>query len=109
MFRVAEERTLTPEETAVVNWIAEDFKRENLVDFRDDPIALIRVAEQVRRALDEADRTEKFEIFCPFLMPSNERPTHLSVTVTWSMLKQMAQYGAKDKLLTVKRLEWVNE
>jgi molecular chaperone DnaK len=66
----------------VVNWIAEQFKKENGIDLRNDRMALQRLKEAAEKAKIELSGLMSTGINLPFITAINGEPKHLDLTLT---------------------------
>ena len=66
----------------VMNWLAENFKRENGVDLRNDRMALQRLKEAAEKAKIELSGLTTTNINLPFITAVNGEPRHLEATLT---------------------------
>ncbi len=73
----------------VVEWLAEEFKREQGIDLRRDRMALQRLKEAAERAKIELSSTLQTEINLPFITANASGPKHLVVTLTRARLEQL--------------------
>jgi molecular chaperone DnaK len=73
----------------IVNWIAEEFKKEQGVDLRDDRMALQRLREAAEKAKIELSSALQTEINLPFITATNSGPKHMVMTLTRSKLEQL--------------------
>lgn len=64
-------------DNAIINWLAEEFKNDEGIDLRDDPMALQRLKEAAEKAKIELSSTTSSEINLPYIMPVNGIPKHL--------------------------------
>ena len=74
----------------IIDWLAEEFLREEGVDLRKDPMALQRLKEAAEKAKIELSRTTSTEINLPYIMPVNGVPKHLVKTLTRAKFEQLA-------------------
>jgi len=74
----------------IINWLAEEFKREEGIDLRQDPMALQRLKEAAEKAKIELSSTTTSEINLPYIMPVNGIPKHLVKTLTRAKFEQLA-------------------
>ena len=86
----------------IIDWLADEFQKEEGVDLRQDPMALQRLKEAAEKAKIELSSTTSTEINLPYIMPVNGIPKHLVKTLTRAKFEQLA-----DKLIqaTVKPCE----
>jgi len=78
----------------IINWLAEEFEKEEGIDLRKDPMALQRLKEAAEKAKIELSSTTSIEINLPYIMPVNGIPKHLVKTLTRAKFEQLA-----DKLI----------
>ena len=74
----------------IIDWLAEEFLREEGVDLRKDPMALQRLKEAAEKAKIELSCTTSTEINLPYIMPVNGVPKHLVKTLTRAKFEQLA-------------------
>ena len=73
----------------IVDWLAEEFKRDQGIDLRNDRMALQRLKEAAERAKIELSTTMQTEINLPFITADPSGPKHLVMTLTRSKLEQL--------------------
>ncbi|MBQ6599806.1 MAG: molecular chaperone DnaK [Lentisphaeria bacterium] len=74
---------------AVIDWLADEFKKENGVDLRNDPQALQRLKEAGEKAKIELSSAASSEINLPFITMNQSGPLHLQKTLTRAQLEQL--------------------
>ena len=74
----------------IIDWLAEEFLREEGVDLRKDPMAFQRLKEAAEKAKIELSSTTSTEINLPYIMPVNGVPKHLVKTLTRAKFEQLA-------------------
>lgn len=79
----------------IIDWLADEFKSEEGIDLREDPMALQRLKEAAEKAKIELSSSTQTEINLPYIMPVNGIPKHLVKTLTRSKFEQLA-----DKLIS---------
>jgi molecular chaperone DnaK len=75
----------------VVDWLAEEFKRNQGIDLRSDPQALQRLYEAAERAKVELSTTTQTQINLPFITADASGPKHLNMSLTRSTFDQLTQ------------------
>jgi molecular chaperone DnaK len=75
----------------VVDWLAEEFKRDQGIDLRNDPQALQRLYEAAERAKVELSTTTQTQINLPFITADASGPKHLNLSLTRSKFDQLTQ------------------
>ncbi len=73
----------------IMNWIADEFKRESGIDLRSDRMALQRLKEAAEKAKIELSTTMQTEINLPFITADASGPKHLQMNLTRSKLEQL--------------------
>ena len=73
----------------VIDWIADEFKKENGIDLRNDKMALQRLKEASEKAKCELSTNLQTEINLPFITADSSGPKHLTMTLTRSKLEQL--------------------
>ena len=74
---------------AVIDWLADEFKKENGVDLRNDPQALQRLKEAGEKAKIELSSAASSEINLPFITMNQSGPLHLQKTLSRAQLEQL--------------------
>ncbi|WP_373763643.1 molecular chaperone DnaK [Porphyromonas loveana] len=74
----------------IIDWLAEEFKAQEGVDLRQDPMAMQRLKEAAEKAKIELSSTTSTEINLPYIMPVNGIPKHLVMTLTRAKFEQLA-------------------
>ncbi|MFQ3663084.1 MAG: molecular chaperone DnaK [Chloroflexaceae bacterium] len=73
----------------IIDWLAEEFRKEQGVDLRQDRMALQRLKEAAEKAKMELSSVGQTEINLPFITADSSGPKHLSVTLTRAKLEQL--------------------
>lgn len=74
---------------AIIAWLADEFKADEGLDLRKDPMALQRLKEAAEKAKIELSSTTSTEINLPYIMPVNGIPKHLVRTLQRSKFEQL--------------------
>ena len=74
----------------IIDWLAEEFLKDEGVDLRKDPMALQRLKEAAEKAKIELSSSTSTEINLPYIMPVNGVPKHLVKTLTRAKFEQLA-------------------
>jgi molecular chaperone DnaK len=74
---------------SIINWLAQEFKNDEGIDLRQDPMALQRLKEAAEKAKIELSSTTSSEINLPYIMPVNGIPKHLVRTLQRSKFEQL--------------------
>ncbi len=73
----------------VIDWIVDEFKKDQGIDLRQDRMALQRLKEAAEKAKIELSSTQSTEINLPFITADASGPKHLSLQLTRSKLEQL--------------------
>jgi molecular chaperone DnaK len=73
----------------VIDWLADEFKKEYGIDLRDDAMALQRLKEAAERAKCELSSTLETTINLPFITADASGPKHMNITLARSKLEQL--------------------
>lgn len=77
-------------DNVVINWILDEFKKENGIDLSKDKMALQRIKDAAEKAKIELSGTQQTEINQPFITMDATGPKHLSLTLSRSKLESLA-------------------
>lgn len=73
----------------IVNYLADEFKKESAIDLRDDKLALQRLREASEKAKVELSSTAQTEINLPFITADQAGPKHLAIKLTRAKLEAL--------------------
>ncbi|KAB2903758.1 MAG: molecular chaperone DnaK [Anaerolineae bacterium] len=73
----------------IINWVADEFKKESGIDLRGDRQALQRLKEAAESVKKELSSTTSAEINLPFITADQSGPKHLNMTLTRSKLEEL--------------------
>jgi len=73
----------------IINWLAEEFKAEENMDLRKDPMALQRLKEAAEKAKIELSSTSTTEINLPYVTATASGPKHLVRTLSKAKFEQL--------------------
>lgn len=76
----------------VIDWLAEEFKKDEGIDLRKDPMALQRLKEAAEKAKIELSSSTSTEINLPYIMPVDGIPKHLVKTLSRAKFEQLADH-----------------
>jgi molecular chaperone DnaK len=75
----------------IVDWMADEFKADNGMDLRKDPMALQRLKEEAEKAKCELSTSMQTEINLPFITADASGPKHLNTTLTRAKFEQITE------------------
>ena len=73
----------------IINWLAEEFKSEENIDLREDPMALQRLKEAAEKAKIELSSSAQTEINLPYVTATASGPKHLVRSLTKAKFEQL--------------------
>ncbi len=76
----------------VIDWLAEEFKKDEGIDLRKDPMALQRLKDAAEKAKIELSSGTTTEINLPYIMPVDGIPKHLVRTLTRAKFEQLVDH-----------------
>jgi len=76
----------------IINWLAEEFKKDFNVDLRKDPMALQRLKEAAEKAKIELSSSNQTEINLPYIMPIDGIPQHLVRSISRAQFEQLCDH-----------------
>jgi len=74
----------------VMDWVCDEFKKEQGIDLRQDKMALQRLKDASEKAKKELSTVAQTEISLPFITADASGPKHLSITLSRSKLEQLS-------------------
>ncbi|QXD26257.1 molecular chaperone DnaK [Opitutia bacterium ISCC 51] len=79
-------------DTAIIDWMIEEFKSENGIDLRNDPMALQRLKEEAEKAKIALSSAQSTDINLPFITADATGPKHLNVQLSRSKFEQLTDH-----------------
>ena len=76
---------------ALIDWVAEEFKKTSGIDVRKDPMALQRLKEACEKAKIDLSSLMQTDVNLPFITADASGPKHLQVTITRSKFEQLIE------------------
>ncbi len=73
----------------VMDWLCDEFKRDQGIDLRQDKMALQRLKEAAEKAKSELSTVQQTEVNLPFVTADASGPKHLNITLTRAKLEQL--------------------
>jgi len=73
----------------IMDWLCDEFKKEQGIDLRQDKMALQRLKEAAEKAKCELSTVQQTEVNLPFVTADASGPKHLNITLTRSKLEQL--------------------
>ena len=90
-------------DNAIINYIADEFKKEKGVDLRNDNMSLQRLKEESEKAKKELSSVTSTTINLPFITATNEGPQHLNMTLTRAKFNELTNDLVQRTITPVKK------
>ncbi|MCV2885123.1 molecular chaperone DnaK [Aestuariibacter sp. AA17] len=87
----------------VINYLVEEFKKDQGVDLRKDPLAMQRLKEAGEKAKIELSSAQQTEVNLPYITADASGPKHLTIKVTRAKLESLVEDMVKESLVPVKQ------
>jgi molecular chaperone DnaK len=75
----------------IVDYLADEFKKETSVDLRNDKLALQRLKEEAEKAKKELSTTTQYEVNLPFISMNAQGPLHLNIKLSRAKLEALVE------------------
>jgi molecular chaperone DnaK len=75
----------------LLDYIADEFKKQESIDLRKDPMALQRLREAAEKAKMELSQLMQTEVNLPFITATSDGPKHLNLTITRAKFEQLVE------------------
>jgi len=76
---------------ALINYLADQFKKENSIELHSDPLAMQRLKEAAEKAKIELSSSQQTEVNLPYITADNTGPKHLVVKLTRAKLESLVE------------------
>ncbi len=86
----------------IIDYLADEFKKENSIDLKNDKLALQRLKEAAEKAKIELSSTTQTEVNLPFITADASGPKHLQLTMTRAKLESLVADLLKRSIEPVK-------
>ena len=90
-------------DNAVIDYLAEEFKKENGIDLRQDPTSLQRLKDAAEKAKKELSTTLSSNINLPFITAVNGVPAHLNMDLSRSKFEELTEHLVEKTVDPVKQ------
>jgi molecular chaperone DnaK len=87
----------------IIDFLAEDFKKNEQIDLREDSMALQRLKEAAEKAKIELSSSTQTEINLPYVTATSSGPKHLVTTLTRAKFEQLSDTLVKRSMEPVKK------
>ncbi|OUU01988.1 MAG: molecular chaperone DnaK [Flammeovirgaceae bacterium TMED32] len=90
-------------DAVIIDWLAEEFIKDENIDLRKDPMALQRLKEAAEKSKIELSSSSSTEINLPYIMPVDGIPKHLVRTLSRAVFEQLAGSLVRRSMDPVKK------
>ena len=73
----------------ITDWIIDEFKKEQAIDLRNDPMALQRVRDEAEKAKKELSSTTEYDINLPYITVDSSGPKNLAMTINRAKFEEL--------------------
>jgi len=87
----------------LIDYLAEEFKKDNKVDLKGDPLAMQRLKEAAEKAKIELSSSQQTEVNLPYITADASGPKHLVVKLSRAKLESLVEKLVADSLIPVKQ------
>jgi molecular chaperone DnaK len=87
----------------VINYLVDEFKKDQGVDLRKDPLAMQRLKEAGEKAKIELSSAQQTEVNLPYITADASGPKHLTIKITRAKLESLVEDMVKETLEPLKR------
>jgi len=87
----------------IIDWLADEFNKEESIDLRKDPMALQRLKEAAEKAKIELSSSTKTEVNLPYVTATASGPKHLVRTLTRAKFEQLSDSLVKRSMKPVEK------
>lgn len=88
----------------IINWLIEEFKKDQGIDLGKDVLALQRLKEAAERAKHELSSTTETEINIPFITSGADGPKHLNLKMTRAKLEDLVRNEIERSIAETKKV-----
>ncbi len=87
----------------IINYLADEFKKDQSIDLKQDKMALQRLKEAAEKAKQELSSSMETEVNLPFITADAAGPKHLNIRLTRSKLEQLVEDLVQKTLVPCKK------
>ena len=88
----------------IVDYIIDEFKKEQAIDLRNDPMALQRVRDEAEKAKKELSSTNSYDINLPYITVDSSGPKNLLMTITKTKFEELIWDLVEKSLIPCKKV-----
>ncbi len=88
----------------ILDWIIDEFKKDQAIDLRNDPMALQRVRDEAEKAKKELSSTTEYDINLPYITVDSSGPKNLMMTITRAKFEELIWDLVKKSIIPCKKV-----
>lgn len=88
----------------IVDYIIDEFKKDQAIDLRNDPMALQRVRDEAEKAKKELSSTSSYDINLPYITVDSSGPKNLMMTITRTKFEELISDLVERSLIPCKKV-----
>ena len=90
-------------DNVIIDWLADNFKREHGIDLKNDKMALQRLKEAAEKAKKDLSGMVQTQISLPFISAGAEGPLHLEATLSRAPFEEMTKFLVEKTMVPVRQ------
>ncbi len=90
-------------DNVIIDWLADNFKREHGIDLKNDKMALQRLKEAAEKAKKDLSGMVQTQISLPFISAGAEGPLHLEATLSRAQFEEMTKFLVEKTMVPVRQ------
>ena len=90
-------------DNAILNYITDEFKKENSIDLKKDILAIQRLKDAAEKAKIELSSSEQTDINLPYITATSNGPVHLNLKITRAKLESLVENLVERSFVSVKQ------
>jgi molecular chaperone DnaK len=88
----------------LVDYIIDEFKKDQAIDLRNDPMALQRVRDEAEKAKKELSSTTEYDVNLPYITVDSSGPKNLAMTISRSKFEELISDLVERSLTPCKKV-----
>ncbi len=88
-------------DNVIVDWIVDQFKKDNGIDLKNDKMAMQRIKEAAEKAKKDLSATMQAQISLPFISAGSAGPLHIETTLTRAKFNEMTKYLVEKTIVPI--------
>ncbi|MBN0661380.1 Hsp70 family protein, partial [Pseudomonas aeruginosa] len=89
-------------DTRLINYLVDEFKKDQGIDLRNDPLAMQRLKEAAEKAKIELSSAQQTDVNLPYITADATGPKHMNIKVTRAILESLVEDMVNSSIETLK-------